>query len=250
MNKSVSAPEQTKQRQSLNHRLASEIGAEIVSGRLSVGSLIPSEPELCARFGVSRTVVREAVKLLCSKGLLQTGSGTGTWVLPTSEWNFLDPVVFGWVRDSDDSDRAIGHLFAFRNAVEPAAAAEAARNANLQQLYALESALELMETAKDDFGKWIEGDVAFHTALYIASNNVFMAPLANLFREYFRMSFKVSSSHLHHQHCLQEHRDVFAAIRSRNPEAAEQAVRVLLLAANDDVSSVMAEEARAESGRS
>lgn len=89
---------------------------------------------------------------------------------------------------SDDSDRAIGHSFAFRNAVEPAAAAEAARNANLQQLYALESALELMETAKDDFGKWIEGDVAF------------------------------------------------AAIRSRNPEP----VRVLLRAANDDVSSVMA----------
>lgn len=240
MTKPAAAPEQTKQRQSLNHRLAAEIGAEIVSGRLSVGSLIPSEPELCARFGVSRTVVREAVKLLCSKGLLQTGSGTGTWVLPTSDWNFLDPVVFGWVRDSDDSERAISHLFAFRTAVEPAAAAEAARNASLEQLYALESALETMEHARDDFAKWIEGDVAFHTALYIASNNVFMAPLANLFREYFRMSFKVSSSNLHHQHCLQEHRDVFNAIRAHDPVTAERAVKILLERASDDVSSVLA----------
>ena len=85
-------------------------------------------------------------------------------------------------------------MFAFRSAVEPAAAAEAARNATLDQLYALKSALEVMSEAKSDFAKWLEGDIAFHTALYIASNNVFMAPLANLFRQYFHMSFKVSSS--------------------------------------------------------
>ena len=233
------AKNESQQRQSLNLTLAAEIGAEIVAGRLPVGSLIPSEPELVARFGVSRTVVREAVKLLCSKGLLRTGSGMGTWVLPTNEWNFLDPTVFAWVRDSDDSERAIKHLFAFRTAVEPAAAAEAARNARLEQLYALESALELMTTARDDFAQWIEGDITFHTALYIASNNVFLAPLANLFREYFKMSFRVSSSRLHHQHCLQEHRDVFEAIRNRNPAAAEAAVKILLERANDDVSVVL-----------
>ena len=240
MTETAQAQKPGGRKQSLNHNIAAEVGAEIVSGRLSEGSLIPSEPELCVRFGVSRTVIREAVKLLCSKGLLKTGSGIGTWVLPTSEWNFLDPVVFGWVRDSDDSERAIGHLFAFRTAIEPAAAAEAARNASLEQLYALESALEAMETAEDDFAKWIEGDVAFHTALYIASNNVFMAPLANLFREYFRMSFKVSSSNLHHQHCLQEHRDVFVAIRARNPKAAERTVKILLERANEDVNLVLA----------
>ena len=68
----------TAERGNLHLKVAAEIGAEIVAGRLPVGSLIPAEPELCARFGVSRTVVREAVKHLCSKGLLRTGSGTGT----------------------------------------------------------------------------------------------------------------------------------------------------------------------------
>jgi DNA-binding FadR family transcriptional regulator len=226
-------------RGNLNLKVAAEIGADIVAGRLPVGSLVPSEPELCTRFGVSRTVVREAVKLLCSKGLLKTGSGSGTWVLPTSNWNFLDPTVFAWVKDSDDSEQAIQHLFAFRNAIEPAAAAEAARNARLEQLYALESALEVMEKAKDDFAQWIEGDIAFHTALYIASNNVFMAPLANLFNQYFQMSFRVSSSNQHHQHCLQEHRDVFEAIRNRDPDAAHRAVRVLLRNADEDVRAVL-----------
>jgi GntR family galactonate operon transcriptional repressor len=240
MTNETAADEKPKTRQSLNLKVAADIGAEIVAGRLAVGSLIPSEPELCTKYGVSRTVVREAVKLLASKGLLRTGSGTGTWVLPTSEWNFLDPTVFRWVQDSDDSERAISHLFAFRTAIEPAAAAEAARNARLEQLYAIESALEVMTNARDDFQAWIEGDITFHTALYIASNNVFMAPLANLFRQYFQMSFRVSSSNLHHQHCLQEHRDVFDAIRNHDPEGAANAVRILLDHANEDVSSVLA----------
>ena len=230
----------TRQRSNLNLEVAAKIGSDIVAGRLPVGTMIPAEPELCARFGVSRTVVREAVKLLCSRGLLKTGSGIGTWVLPTSEWNFLDPSVFAWVQNSDNAEHVIQHLFAFRTAVEPAAAAEAARNASLEQLYALESALEMMSTARDDFAQWIEGDIAFHTALYIASNNVFMAPLANLFRQYFRMSFRVSSSHLHHQHCLEEHRDVFEAIRNRNPDKAYSTVRILLERADEDVKVVLA----------
>jgi len=229
----------SEQRENLNYKIAAAIGSEIVAGDLPIGSVIPAEPELCARFGVSRTVVREAVKLLSSKGLLRTGSGTGTWVLPSNEWNFLDPTVFDWVQNSGNSERAIQHLFAFRVAVEPAAAAEAARSATLGQLYALESALEAMCTAKDDFAQWIEGDIAFHTAVYIASNNVFMAPLANLFRKYFQMSFKISSSREHHQHCLQEHRDVFDAIRAKEPQRAYDAVRILLQRADEDVQVVL-----------
>lgn len=229
-------------RSRLHLTVATAIGSEIVGGRLAVGDLIPAEPELCARFGVSRTVVREAVKLLASKGLLRTGSGIGTWVLPTADWNFLDPDIFAWIQKSDDADTILQHLFAFRSAVEPAAAAEAARRATLEQLYALEAALEVMSQAKTDFSKWIEGDVAFHTALYIASNNLFMAPLANLFRQYFQMSFKLSSSNFHHQHCLQEHRDVFEAIRARDPARAAQAVQILLEQADQDVRAVLGKE--------
>ena len=237
---SKAAPGRDKeQRESLNHNVAAAIGSEIVSGELPIGAVIPAEPELCLRFGVSRTVVREAIKLLSSKGLLRTGSGTGTWVLPSSDWNFLDPMVFAWVQNSDNSERALRHLFAFRSAVEPAAAAEAARNATLPQLYALESALEVMSASRDDFARWIEGDIAFHTAVYIASNNVFMAPLANLFRQYFQMSFNISSSREHHQHCLQEHRDVFEAIRNKQPQLAYDAVRTLLERAGEDVRAVL-----------
>jgi DNA-binding FadR family transcriptional regulator len=96
-----------------------------------------------------------------------------------------------------------------------------------------------MSASRDDFARWIEGDIAFHTAVYIASNNVFMAPLANLFRQYFQMSFNISSSREHHQHCLQEHRDVFEAIRNKQPQLAYDAVRTLLERAGEDVRAVL-----------
>lgn len=231
----------TERRSNLHLNVASAIGSKIVGSEYRVGQMIPNEAELGATFGVSRTVVREAVKLLVSKGLLRTGSGIGTWVPEMSEWNFLDPMVFAWVQASENSEPVISQLFAFRSAVEPAAAAEAARNATVAQLYAIESALETMASARDDFARWIEGDVAFHTAIYIASNNVFMAPLANVFRQYFQMSFRVSSSNQHHQHCLQEHYDVFKAIRDRKPEKASRAVKILLDHANADAREVLAE---------
>ena len=227
-------------RTNLHTAVAEALGSEIASGALPVGELLPTEAELCSRFAVSRTVVREAVKLLSSKGLLRTSSGIGTWVPPVDEWNFLDPLVFSWVRAGGNTEALIRHLFAFRTAIEPAAAAEAARQARPDQVAVIKSALDVMYAAKTDFGQWIAGDIDFHTAIYSASNNLFMAPLANLFREYFQMSFSVSSSNLHHQHCLQEHTDVYEAIARHAPEAAHEAVVILLNRANDDVKSVLA----------
>jgi DNA-binding FadR family transcriptional regulator len=227
-------------RSNLHTVVTDDLGKQIVSGILPVGEMLPPEPELSAHFGVSRTVVREAVKLLSSKGLLRTSSGIGTWVLPDSEWNFLDPTVFSWFRAGGNRETLIKHLFAFRSAVEPAAAAEAARRANSEQIAAIKAALDVMYAAETDFALWIEGDVGFHTAIYTASNNMFMAPLANLFREYFQMSFSVSGTRQHHQYCLQEHADVFDAIAARDPEGAHRAVDVLLNQASEDARTVLA----------
>jgi DNA-binding FadR family transcriptional regulator len=228
-------------RANLHTVVANVLGEEIVSGVLPVGELLPREAELGARFNVSRTVVREAVKQLTSKGLLQTSSGIGTWVPPAHEWNFLDPVVFSWVKASGNAKNLIQHLFSFRNAIEPAAAAEAARKATDEQLALMKSALDIMCAPDVDFQSWVSSDVEFHTAIYIGSNNVFMASLASLFREYFQMSFSVSSSNVHYAHCLQEHIDVYDAIAGRRPDEALKAVQILLTNANEDVRQVMAE---------
>lgn len=224
-----------EKRTSLHVAVAKALGEEIVAGKLPIGDLLPPEPELCSRFGVSRTVVREAVKQLTSKGLLRTNSGIGTWVPPANEWNFLDPVVFTWVKASGNSENLIQHLFSFRSAIEPAAAAEAARNATTDQLAELKAAVDIMCSHDPGFKVWVAADVRFHTAIYIGSNNVFMASLASLFREYFQMSFSVSSSNAHYQHCLQEHVDVYEAIAEHRPADAQRAVQVLLNNAHEDV---------------
>ncbi len=231
----LSSPAVERKRSALHFAIAGQLGVEVISGEIAVGALLPAEQQLCDRFGVSRTVVREAVKLLASKGLLRLSSGIGTWVAPAREWNFLDPLVLSLVRDSGRSVELIRHLFAFRVGVEPAAAAEAARNASQEQIRAIEAAFAVMQEAAIDFDRWIEGDIAFHTALYDASNNMFMAPLANLFREHFRISFRVSSSNFHHQHCLHEHRAVLDAIKAHDGEAARRAVETLLKHADEDV---------------
>lgn len=224
-----------EKRTTLHIMVANVLGEEIVAGKLPIGGLLPTELELCSRFGVSRTVVREAVKQLTSKGLLRTSSGIGTWVPAATEWNFLDPLVFTWVRASGNSENLIQHLFSFRSAIEPAAAAEAARSATAEQLAELKAALDIMCSHDPGFMAWVAADVRFHTAIYIGSNNVFMASLASLFREYFQMSFSVSSSNAHYQHCLQEHIDVYEAIAEGRPADAQHAVQVLLNNAHEDV---------------
>lgn len=229
----------TAKRTNLLDQVADDIGVAVINGTFPVGEMLPTEPELCARFGVSRTVVREAVKLLSSKGLLKTSSGKGTWVPPANEWNYLDPRVFSWIQQSGDVRNTIRDLFAFRRAIEPAAAAEAATSGADAQIEAIGAALKIMESATNDFDLWIQGDVEFHTAIYRASNNVFMAPLAQIFEKYFSFSFKISSSNYHHQHCLDEHADVYKAIRDRRPEAAKRAVEILLDHADDDVAHVL-----------
>jgi DNA-binding FadR family transcriptional regulator len=133
-------------------------------------------------------------------------------VPPANEWNLLDPVMFSWVKASGHAEVPIEHLFTFRSAVEPAATAEVALRAMPEQVATIKAALEAVVAAKTNFTKWIKADIDFHTAIYTAFNNVFMAPPADRFHEYFQMSFSVSSSKMHHLHCLQEHADVFDAI--------------------------------------
>ena len=104
LEQSFSSIGERTQRANLPSAVANVLGSQVVGGILPTGGLLPTEPELCAQFGVSRTVVREAVKLLSSKGLLRTSSGIGTWVPPASEWNFLDPLVFSWVKASGNAE--------------------------------------------------------------------------------------------------------------------------------------------------
>src|SRR5882762_613163 len=122
--------------QSLHGRIVHAIGRRILSGDLRPGELLPAEPEL----GASRTVVREAVKVLAAKGLVESRPKTGTRVRPPASWNLLDPDVLAWQQEGTPQPIFLRKLTEVRLIVEPAAAELAARRARAPELTTLDGA--------------------------------------------------------------------------------------------------------------
>src|SRR5205809_5241457 len=122
--------------QSLHGRIVHAIGRRILSGDLRPGDLLPAEPDL----GASRTVVREAVKVLAAKGLVESRPKTGTRVRPRDAWNLLDPDVLAWQREGASPAQFLRKLTEVRRIVEPAAAELAAERASSRELAGVEDA--------------------------------------------------------------------------------------------------------------
>lgn len=147
------------------------LGREIAQDLIPVGTTLPPEPELEARFGAGRGVVREAIKTLAAKGLVSVRPRHGTQVLPRNEWSLLDRDVLSWLVGQDEPDR--GLLLAIqevRSIIEPAAAALAAERATKNDLWRIDTALAAMQTAKDQASA-LAADKAFHLAILDATHN-------------------------------------------------------------------------------
>jgi GntR family transcriptional regulator, galactonate operon transcriptional repressor len=147
------------------------LGREIAQDLIPVGAALPPEPDLEARFGVGRGVVREAVKTLAAKGLVSVRPRHGTHVLPRYEWSLLDRDVLSWLVGRDEPDRDL--LLAIqevRSIIEPAAAALAAERATKNDRWRINTALAAMETSQDQASA-IAADKAFHLAILDATHN-------------------------------------------------------------------------------
>lgn len=147
------------------------LGREIAQDLIPVGGTLPPEPDLEARFGVGRGVIREAIKTLAAKGLVSVRPRFGTHVRPRRDWSLLDRDVLSWVVGNQEADREL--LLAIqevRSIIEPAAAALAAERATKQDLTRINAALAAMETSHDQASA-IEADKAFHLAILDATHN-------------------------------------------------------------------------------
>ena len=126
-----------------------EIGLGIVSGRFPVGSILPTDAEMMESFGVSRTVLREALKTLEAKGLVEARPKVGTRVSPQSRWNFFDPQVLSWHFDARLDRDFYEHLFDVRLVLETRAVALAARRRTAEQVRLLKYWAHQMDVAAD-----------------------------------------------------------------------------------------------------
>ena len=147
-----------------------EIGRRIVAGLFPEGQFIDDETKLCARFNVSKSVVREAVKILVAKGLLEVRRGNGTRVRQRASWNLLDDDVLAWHQGVEPNPDFLRKLIDVRLMVEPNAAFWAAGVATEEQIKEIRKAHNDMEQA-DTIQEYVVADAKFHRAVLRGANN-------------------------------------------------------------------------------
>jgi len=210
--------------------VAMTLGREIVSGVYPAGSLLPNVPDLCERFGVSRTVLREAYNLLAAKALIVARPKVGTRVRPKSEWHMFDPDVLAWHMEAGQGLAFLSDLFVLRQMVEPEAAALAAKARSDETIEQIAEAFSRMERFHDGESGLIEADLDFHMAILSATGNPFLASLGGVIHAALQGGFRLTWEGAVRMHSdrLRQHGLILAAIRQGSPELARRRMSELL----------------------
>ena len=229
---SITAVKRPRVRNDIQARIA----RLIASGEFPAGQTLPAEAELTQRFGVSRTVLREAIKGLEAKYMLRSKPRVGTVVLAQEEWSLLDQEVLGWVVEYLDVGEFIDSVMEARRAIEPAAAALACRHANLSDLARIEEALERMIAAGNDPDAFTEADLAFHEALLNASHNRVFKQFIHSIEAGLNMMLLASNKSVDdYTRTVESHRKVLDALIARDQTAAAAASLAILDRADEDL---------------
>jgi DNA-binding FadR family transcriptional regulator len=209
----------------LTYSLLDQIGKTIVTGGYSRRPF-PTEAELSSQHAVSRSVTREAVKMLTAKGLLKARPRAGTVVQPEASWNLFDPDVLRWLLGRKFSLTLLRQFGELRVALEPAAAALAAEIGDEQKIAAITKGYQRMEAAER--GDPLEADITFHVAILEASGNPFFQQLRDVVATALHTSIRFTNQLAGHTADLPAHRAVLHAIEAKDAVAAYQSMQQLL----------------------
>ena len=222
----------TVQSSRLYEQIVRQIEESIQKGELSPGSQLPPERDLAKQFGVSRTAVREAIKALQEKGLVDAFPGRGTFVT-TGTPNAMRRSLDRLVNSGEEEGRA--YLVEVRDILEPEIAALAAERADDEAVATMREAVKTMDSAAWDSDVYIEADLDFHLALAEAAGNPIVLSLIDsivgLLREQRLRIFRVEGGPDRGQ---QHHRRILEAIQRRDPQAARAAMQSHLAQVRED----------------
>jgi GntR family transcriptional repressor for pyruvate dehydrogenase complex len=216
----------------LYEQIVLQIEESILKGELTEGSQLPAERDLARQFGVSRTAVREAIKALQEKGLVDALPGRGTFVTGGDTHSMrrsLDRIIKSGETDGWD------YLVEVREVLEPEIAAMAAMRATDPDLTMMRDAFSLMDKAQQDSDAYIEADLDFHLALAEAAGNPIVLSLIDsivgLLREQRLRIFQIGGGPERGQY---HHQRILEAVKRHDPQAARDAMRSHLTQVRED----------------
>ena len=210
----------------LTYDLQEKLGRAIVGGAYEAG--FPTEAELSRVHGLSRSVTREAVKMLSAKGLLSARPRVGTVVEPSESWNLLDPDVLRWLLERQFSLDLLRQFSELRLGIEPTAAALAARFPDSPAVAAIAQGFARMDAAAIGEDDPLEADVQFHIAILRATQNPFFHQFEEMVRTALHTSIQFTNRFAGRTANVGEHGDVLDAIRAGAPDRARAAMYRLI----------------------
>jgi len=218
-------------------RVLNDLGMQIVSGQRAPGDRLPREHDLSRRLGISRPSLREGLKALVQKGLIEPRTGRGTTINEKHRWNVLDADVLRWIAEAPPDREFYRTLLEARTIIEPAAARLAAARAGHETILGLERAYHAMARAlPHDVETCCRHHLALHELIILATANPILTALATTIRTALLAAFRLrSNARESYENSLAEHWAVVVAIRKRSPEDAEQAMRELLAGTARDI---------------
>jgi DNA-binding FadR family transcriptional regulator len=220
--------------QARHAKVVHELGSQIVRGHLEPGSVVPTEENLGAQLLIGRSALREGVKVLAGKGLLESRTSAGTRVRPRESWNLLDPDVLRW-RFSPASPEDITILANLRVALEPGAARLAAESSSLALRRAVSLAMANLWATADDPEAFIEADLTFHRAVFVAAENDLLLYIHDVVSGALGAIRPIHTSSIgHNKETLPNHEIVATSIVRGHHRKAENAMRDIVEVARED----------------
>jgi GntR family transcriptional regulator, galactonate operon transcriptional repressor len=225
----------------LHQQVVRAIALRIMQPRgADTGNALPTEMELSQELNVSRNVVREAVKVLASKGLVEVRPKTGMRIRPRSDWNLFDPDLLAWQFEVGPDEKFFRDLYDLRSIIEPASAARAALRATHDEIAKLRECYRQMAIAAEDRDAHIRADAQFHATIIAACHNELLEQINSTYwialESAFRFTTQIQGGMAA---TLPVHKAILDAISRRDPIGARTAVEQLMVEAVRDINYVM-----------
>jgi len=213
----------------MSAQVARILGTRVVSGEFAPGATLPIESELCQAYGVSRSTIREAVKNLAAKRLIEVAPKVGTRVLPFANWNLLDPDVLSWRLNAQFDHRIVEDLYEMRQCFEPRACYLAARDGADEDLALIQRSFDDMISVLNTPALAASAETEFHLAIIAATHNGLFVTIGGAVKTALRASFVLTrKSPGRAAMDIAPYQAVLAAILARRAEEASAAMRRLV----------------------